>query len=428
MTTSTTDADFLTKPGKPTKPAAETNVGSGKLTLTASVTGAGTLTKWQYKQKEGTNEYDADWTDISSTSTSLSHTFSGLTNGTDYQYKVRAVNSGGDGAESDASDAAQPKAPTKPAKPANVTATALNRKAAFEWDDPSDSSITRYEYNVNHNATGTGNFTGWSGWTTISGSDETTTSHTFTGLTNGKEYRYQLRAVNAHGDGAVAPGVAPWFYSLTPNQTLTASSITHNSATLTLSDASAAWWYKGSQTNAACVAVAADTATASLTNLASNTSFTYKAYSDSTCSTETTTSATDADFLTAPGKPTKPTAVAGAGHGKLTISSSVTGSGTLTRWEYKQKEGTGGFDDDWTTISSTSTSLSHTVAGLTDGTDYQFKLRAVNSGGNGAESDASDAAKPVDDRGITLWRLPRRWRRAPPRTTASSSRPSPPRA
>ena len=36
------------------------------------------------------------------------------------------------------------------------------------------------------------------------------------------------------------------------------------------------------------------------------------------------------------------------------------------------------------------------MTGLTDGTDYQFKVRAVNDTGTGPSSDASDAAAPVD--------------------------------
>ena len=72
------------------------------------------------------------------------------------------------------------------------------------WDDPSDSTITGYQYQVNHNDTSTGNLTGWRKWTAIPPVSvqvpgPATTSHTLTGLTNGREYRYHLRAVNASG-------------------------------------------------------------------------------------------------------------------------------------------------------------------------------------------------------------------------------------
>ena len=102
---------------------------------------------------------------------------------------------------------------TSPAAPSGLTATAGDGSVTLTWGDPSDASITGYEYNVNHNATGTGNLSGWSAWTPIPGSDASTTSHTFSGLTNGREYRYHLRAVNAAGAGAGAPNAAPWFAS-----------------------------------------------------------------------------------------------------------------------------------------------------------------------------------------------------------------------
>ena len=73
----------------------------------------------------------------------------------------------------------------------------------------------------------------------------------------------------------------------------------------------------------------------------------------------------------------------------------MTGDGTLSKWQYQQKSA-GSFGD-WQNISSTSKSLSHTVGSLTNGTSYQFKVRAVNATGNGAASDASTAVAPKDE-------------------------------
>ena len=52
-----------------------------------------------------------------------------------------------------------------------------------------DDSITGCEYRVNHNDTGTGDFSGWGPWTAIPDSGANTTSHSFSGLNNGSEYR-----------------------------------------------------------------------------------------------------------------------------------------------------------------------------------------------------------------------------------------------
>ena len=104
-----------------------------------------------------------------------------------------------------------------PDAPTGLTATAGYNSVTLTWNDPGDPSITGYEYNVNHNNTGTGNLTGWSPWTAIDGSGAATTSHTITGLAHGREYRYHLRAVNAQGASVGAPATGPpWFVTAFP--------------------------------------------------------------------------------------------------------------------------------------------------------------------------------------------------------------------
>ena len=121
----------------------------------------------------------------------------------------------------------------------------------------------------------------------------------------------------------------------------------------------------------------------SLTGLAGNTNYTYRAYSDFACLTNLTTAPV---FLTKPSKPSKPVAIAGVGSGKLTLTARLTGgSSTLTKWEYTTDGGT-----TWTSITSdTDNDLSYVVTDLTNGTDYTFKVRAVNATGTGPDSELS---------------------------------------
>ena len=177
---------------------------------------------------------------------------------------------------------------------------------------------------------------------------------------------------------------------------LTTSNVTATSADLTISDHSTAWYYKANAApHSTCQGpVASGTTNKGLTGLTGNTSYTYKAYSDSGCGTEL--AAADA-FLTKPAKPTGFT-VTRSGSGELTLKATVGGAGTIDKWQFQQK--TDGSFGNWTDVTSATTiSLTHPVSNLTNGTAYTFKVRACNgnqsSGCNGVASDASTAIAPA---------------------------------
>ena len=88
------------------------------------------------------------------------------------------------------------------AKPAGLTATSGDGQAELAWTDPGDSGITKYQ--SRHKAGTSFSDGDDSLWTDIDGSDASTTSHTVTELTNGTEYVFQVRAVNAGGPGAAS--------------------------------------------------------------------------------------------------------------------------------------------------------------------------------------------------------------------------------
>ena len=76
-----------------------------------------------------------------------------------------------------------------PGAPRNLAAVAGNGQIVLTWDAPASdggAAITDYEYRIN----------GQNPWISI-GSTETT--YTVTGLDNGAEYTFQVRAVNAGG-------------------------------------------------------------------------------------------------------------------------------------------------------------------------------------------------------------------------------------
>ena len=70
-----------------------------------------------------------------------------------------------------------------------------------------------------------------------------------------------------------------------PAVTLSAERTAPTTATLTIEHWTAAWYYKGNQTNTTCATVAANTSTTTITNLTVGTGDTYTAYSDTNCTT-----------------------------------------------------------------------------------------------------------------------------------------------
>ena len=198
-----TDSVATTVPGAPTSLSATPGDGQVILSWTAPADGGGTITSYEYQQDGGA------WTATGDTSTS--YTVTGLTNGTEYTFKVRAVNAIGAGAASSADTATPTAAATVPGAPTSLSATPGDGQVVLIWTAPADGggAITRYEYQQDDGA-----------WTTTGG---TTTSYTVTGLTNGTEYSFKVRAVNAIGEGTASnadtatPAATPSTYLVTVN-------------------------------------------------------------------------------------------------------------------------------------------------------------------------------------------------------------------
>ena len=88
-----------------------------------------------------------------------------------------------------------------PAAPTGLSAASGNSEAALSWDDPDDSTITKYQYTQD----------GGTNWTDIPNSapgGANAASYTVSGLTNGTEYTFAVRAVNSTGDGEASDSVS----------------------------------------------------------------------------------------------------------------------------------------------------------------------------------------------------------------------------
>ena len=391
-----------TTPPAPSKPSVA--AGNGSVTLSgSSVTGTGgsAITKWQYayKSKPSGGNYGSwgDWEDITGTSTTMpSKTISSLTNGTEYKFKVRAVNAKGDGGDSPESDAVTPATtPPAPSKPSVAAGDKSVTLSGSSVTGTGGSAITKWQYAYKSKPSG-GNYGSWGDWEDITGTSTTIPSKTVSSLTNGTEYKFKVRAVNAKGDGGDSPesdAVTP-----TPAPVLSITNRTATGATLNLANHDAAWHYKANKApdNSCKGPVSGGTATKAVTGLSPTTSYTYTAYDDGNCSNPLDAAPA---FTTLPDTPSKPSVA--AGNKSIALSGASAGSGTtVTKWQYayRSKPSGGNYGDwgDWNDIAGTSTTMpSTTVSGLTNGTEYKFKVRAVNGTDSGAASPESNAVTPA---------------------------------
>jgi alpha-tubulin suppressor-like RCC1 family protein len=182
-----------TVPLAPTSLVATPGDGSVSLAFTAGANGGSAITNYKYSTDNGVN-----WTTRSPAATNSPISITGLSNGTEYTIKLRAVNSIGDGAVSSAVSST-PR--TTPAAPTSLVATPGDGSVSIAFAPGADGgvSITKYQYRV-----------GSGPWTDAVG---TTSPITVSGLTNYANNSIRLRAVNSAGAGAASAAV-----SVTPRQ------------------------------------------------------------------------------------------------------------------------------------------------------------------------------------------------------------------
>ena len=155
-----------------------------------------------------------------------------LTNGTLYDFRVSAVNAVGTGSHSNIIEVTPS---TIPGPPTSISAFGCdNQQVLVTWSPPTDTGgATITSYNLQYSTSSTGP------WLTPTPSSVSppTTSYTFTGLTNGTQYYFQVQAVNMNGPGPYSAQTAnstaiPSITPQPPPIPITTTAITSSSITL----------------------------------------------------------------------------------------------------------------------------------------------------------------------------------------------------
>ena len=365
--------------------------------------GDSTIAGWEYNQRPAGGEFEQYWTYIlGSNNKTKSYTVIGLETGKSYDFKLRAVNASGASAESNIAVATLPPVP---AKPAGLTATPGDRQVALKWTDPDNSTITNWQY--------AGKTAGvYGSWTDIPNSEATTTDHTVTALDNGVEHKFRIRALNSSGTGApsgeaaatpLAVPAKPAGLTATPGSGEVALSWDNpNNATIT------GWQYNQRPENgeyeADWTAILGSTATTvrhTVTSLETGASYRFKLRAGNASGPGAESDEIAATLPPVPGKPAGLAAT--AGDRRVSLAWTGLGDETVTGWEYRYRT-TGGYEEWMRIAGSEAKTKSHTVAGLAVGIPHHFRIRAVNSSGEGAESDEAAAtpfALPAQPAGFT---------------------------
>ena len=357
-----------------------------------SSTNGSDITRWQYRQKAGVSGYGS-WTDIAATGTSVTHTVTGLTNGTVHAFRVRAVNSAGNSPDSDEVTVTPAAVPAKPALTVVPGDGSAVLSAVVSSDNGSD--ITGWQYRQKAGVSDYGS------WTDIA-STGTSVTHIVTGLANGTSYSFRVRAVNGVGNSpdsnevTVVSGV-PTKPELSVvagdgNAVLSASVSSANGSAITK------WQYRqkagvseyGSWID---IASAGTSMTHTVTGLANGT-----AYAFIVRSVNSSGNSADSDEVTVTpaAVPSKPALVVAPGDGSVVLSAVVSSDNgsAITKWQYRQKTGVSAYGS-WVDIAATGTSVTHIVTGLTNSWTYSFIVRAVNGVGSGPDSNEATVVSGV---------------------------------
>ncbi len=328
------------------------------------------------------------------TITNTTFTDTGLENGTQYRYVVRAVTSAGESGDSDGVIATPVLA--APAAPANLSATAGDAQVTLSWDAVGNAET----YQVYRADTANGTLARIADSTTI-----TETSHIDTGLTNGTAYRYTVRAANAAG---VSPDssetsatplppilVAPANLSGTPSSP--AGNIQISLSWDAVAGAAEYQIYRAATPGGTLTRVDEDTtitaATYTDTVLISGTAYRYTVRAVNIAGVSPDSNEISITAPTPPAVPANLSGTASASEG--IINTALSWAAATGAAEYRIYRAIADGAPTRIASSDTITATAYTDTRLMRGTTYRYTVRAVNADGESADSSEEIVATPA---------------------------------
>lgn len=395
-TTNITRLAFTTAPVAPSTPSAPTATrGNGQVALswTAPSNGGSAITDYEidYSSNSGSSwDVFAD-----GTSSATSATVTGLTNGTAYVFRIRAVNAAGTSSSSPASSSVTPAA--VPSAPTGVAGNFGNGQVALSWTAPSasnGSAITDYTIQYSSNA--------GASWFAFSHTASTATSATITGLTNGVSYTFRVAAVNGVGTSAysadspaIVPATLPSSVSGIPNaqagdRAVTISWTAPAANGCAITDYEIQYTTNNGSSYSTFIHSPSDATTQTVTYLTNGTSYRFRV-APSNCAGTASFSLLSAAVVPNP----VPSQTSG-----LSVATNGQSNQLVLNWTAPNNNGSAITDylieysidggQTWQTYADgTSTSTTATLTNLTNGANYSFRVSAVSAIGAGLPSTSS---------------------------------------
>ena len=360
----------------------------------------------RYIRSDESNKADANWTarDGVWSSGALQYTLGGLDNGVGYDVQVRAVNSVGSGPWSSSASGTPQTVPGRARS--TISVTPGDELLTVMWSAPTDtggSKITGYDLRyIRRDAPNKAD----ANWTVRAGVwSSGALQYDLVGLTNGVGYEVQVRAVNSVGAGAwsasgigkpqTTPG-APSISSLTPGDGTLAvawsapgndggADIRSYDLRYIRSDApnkdDANWTIRGSVWNSGALQY-------DLGGLDNGVEYDVQARAGNIAGDGEWSASITGTPRTTPGAPSINSLT--LGDGALTAAWSApgdTGGAAITGYDlrYIRRDAPNKDDANWTARDGvwSSGTLRYTLGGLTNGTEYDVQVRAVNAAGGG---------------------------------------------
>lgn len=383
-------------PGAPTSLTIAPSSGRLDVSFTTGTNTGSAITTYEYSTDGGTTwRVRATGTTESPVSiTRASSDNSALVNGTSYNVKLRAFNTGAGTASTQVAGIPD----TLPEAPTNLDFTPSDKQLSVAFTQPTNagSAITKYQYSTDGGAT-------WK--------DKAVTSSPFVinvlssstaQLVNGTAYWIKIRAFNTSA-GAESTAVsakadivlaAPTLGAITVSNdqlsvAFTAPSVPTGATAITTyqysTDGGVTWRTRASGTVASPLVIATASADNATLSVGSTYDLQLRAFNSIPGTATATVSAT---LATAPDAPTGAAAV--RGNAQATVSwtaPSDDGGSAITGYTVTSNPGS--------FTCSTTSATSCDVTGLTNGTSYTFTVTATNAVGTSSASAASSAVTPA---------------------------------